>query len=303
MTHASYVLITPARNEEAYIEKTLRSVVAQTVLPAKWVIVSDGSTDRTDEIVRRYAAAYSFIHLVRAQEQGQRNFGSKVKAFKAGYESVGDIDYEFLGNLDADVSFPPNYYENILGRLHRNPSLGIAGGIIVELVNNRFVPQKNSPNSVAGAVQLFRRACYEEIGGYIPITSGGIDSAAEIMARSRGWKVQTFRELEVLHHRRVSNVGTHILKARYRQGVTHYLLGYHPLFQIIKCAYRSIEKPYVLGSLFVLCGYCRSSLLRLQRPMPADAVQYFRREQMERMRSVFRTLKIKENRGRDKKPE
>ncbi|MEW6115774.1 MAG: glycosyltransferase family A protein [Nitrospirota bacterium] len=293
MAHAHYVLITPARNEEAYIEKTLRSVIAQTVLPSKWVIVSDGSTDGTDEIVQKYAAHYSFIRLVKAQEQGQRNFGSKVSAFKAGYDSLGDVNYEFLGNLDADVSFKPDYYENILGRLQRDARLGIAGGIIVELINNRFVPQKNSTNSVAGAIQLFRRACYEEIGGYISIESGGIDSAAEIMARSLGWKVQTFCELEVFHHRRVASVGTHILKARYRQGITHYLLGYHPLFHLIKCAYRSTEKPYVLGSLFVLCGYFRSSLLRLQRPMPAYAIRYFRQEQMERVRSVFRVLKVR----------
>jgi biofilm PGA synthesis N-glycosyltransferase PgaC len=125
VTRKEYVLITPAKNEEAYIEKTIEAVLSQTVLPQKWVIVSDGSVDFTDEIVARYEQRHSFICLVRAGKQGQKDFGSKVKAFQAGYSQVRDAHYDFLGNLDADVTFGADYYEQILERFHANPGLGL----------------------------------------------------------------------------------------------------------------------------------------------------------------------------------
>ncbi|MFX0199832.1 MAG: glycosyltransferase, partial [Candidatus Hodarchaeota archaeon] len=178
MQKNSYVLITPARNEQDYIQKTIESVVSQTILPEKWVIVSDGSTDHTDEIVSHYAAKHDFIQFIRVSEHIQRNFWSKVHAFNAGYEQIKNTEYKFLGNLDADVSFNSNYYENVLLRFQTNPKLGIAGGIILELLNGQYVNQKLSLNSVAGAIQLFRRECYQDIGGYIPLTYGGVDSAA-----------------------------------------------------------------------------------------------------------------------------
>jgi biofilm PGA synthesis N-glycosyltransferase PgaC len=123
----SYVLITPARDEEAYIEKTIQSVISQTVLPQKWVIVSDGSTDRTDDIVKRYAAMYSWIKLVRMPEHRDRQFAAKVQCFKAGYEEVKDERYQIIGNLDADISFGEDYFEFLLGRFAEIPELGVAG--------------------------------------------------------------------------------------------------------------------------------------------------------------------------------
>jgi glycosyltransferase involved in cell wall biosynthesis len=292
MNHPPYILITPARNEEEHIERVLKSVVAQTVLPSKWVIVSDGSTDNTVAIVQRYVRVYNFIDLVRVRSGENRNFGSKVAAFKAGYARVENTDYAFLGNLDADVSLEPNYYETVLDRFHHNAMLGIAGGIILELVDNRFEPQRSRLDSVAGAIQLFRRRCFEDIGGYLPIVTGGEDSAAEIVARSLGWTVQTFPDFKVFHHRGVSRIETHILRSRYRQGFTHYLLGYRPLFHLIKCVYRLGDKPYVLGSVFVSCGYSWAALRRMKRAIPTYAIEYFRREQRRRLLSVCQNVSV-----------
>ncbi len=288
MTNKSYVLITAARNEEDYIETTIRAVLSQTVLPAKWVIVSDGSTDRTEEIVNKYASRHSFIELLRLAREGRHHFGSKVKAIIAGCEQLKKIDYAFIGNLDADVSFDSEYYEKILAYFQENPGLGIAGGIILELVNSRYVRQNLSRNSVAGAIQMFRRKCFERIGGYIPLELGGEDAVMEVLARKYCWKVQTFPELKVFHHRRVATgKNRNILAAKFREGRRDYLLGYHPLFYAAMCIYRAIDRPYLLGGVLRMCGYCWSILRREKRSVAVDFVKYLRREQMSRLQSLF----------------
>ena len=255
MDTQNYVIITPARNEEAYIEKTIQSVISQTILPRKWVIVSDGSTDRTDEIVNQYVKDFTFIELLRAGGDQDHNFGSKVNAFNAGYETLGDVQYDYIGNLDADVSFDKNYFERIIEKFEKNNNLGIGGGIILELVNGKYITQNISLNSVAGAVQLFRRTSFEAIDGYLPLEYGGIDAAAEILARAKGWQVQTFPELEVLHHRRVITGQGGIMKLKFRHGINHYLLGYSPLFEITRCLWRITERPFFVGHLLILCGF------------------------------------------------
>lgn len=287
VTHLSYVLITPARNEEAFIEKTIQSVISQTVLPKWWIIVSDRSTDRTDEIVRRYAATYSFIRLVRIQKTSQRNFGAKVNAFKAGYDSLGNVGYDFIGNLDADVSFVPSYYQDVMTHFADNNRLGIAGGIIQELINDTYVSQNISLNSVAGAVQLFRKECYENIGGYIPLEYGGIDAAAEILARTNGWEVRTLPQYKVLHHRCVTTGKRNIFATRFYQGMTNYLLGYSPFFHIMRSLHRVVQRPLLIGSIASILGYYCAFFQRKDRKLPDSAVTFLRNEQRGRLKSYF----------------
>jgi poly-beta-1,6-N-acetyl-D-glucosamine synthase len=284
-----YVLVTPARNEESYIERTIQSVLSQTQLPERWVIVSDGSTDRTDSIVEKYRHEHSFISLLRAQRDGGPNFGSKVKAFQAGYRELANQKYSLIGNLDADVTFTPEYFKTMVSKFQNDPCLGIAGGVICELMDGKYSPQKISMNSVAGAVQLFRRECFEGIGGYIPIKSGGIDAAAEILARMHGWTVSTFPGIEVMHHRRVMTGSRNILQTRFKQGLTQYLLGYHPLFQLARFIFRISDKPFLIGSFFSLCGYAWGFLTRAERPMPVEAVKFLQCEQMRRLNLRFIT--------------
>src|SRR5881628_1965657 len=200
----TYVLITPARNEEAHIEATITSVVAQTIRPVKWVIVSDGSTDRTDEIVKRYTAAHDWIELVRMPERTERHFAGKVHAFNAGYARVKQLNYDMIGSLDADITFDEDYFSFLLGKAAQNPSLGLVGTPFME-GNNRYDYRFVSIEHVSGACQLFRRACFEEIGGYVPVKSGGIDHIAVITARMKGWKTRTFTEKICLHHRKIGS--------------------------------------------------------------------------------------------------
>jgi len=187
MSKTRYVLITPARNEEAYIEKTIKSVIGQSILPRKWVIVSDGSTDRTDEIVAKYAANNDFIRHLRIPEHSNRDFACQVDAFYAGFEQLKEVEYDFLANLDADVSFGPNYFEYLLEKFEQNPKLGLAGGLIFEFCNGKYVQMITQINrSVGGQTQLFRREVFEEIGGYVAIREGGSDILADYSTRKYG---------------------------------------------------------------------------------------------------------------------
>jgi glycosyltransferase involved in cell wall biosynthesis len=283
----SYVLITAARNEEAYIEKTIRSVLAQTILPAKWVIVSDGSTDRTDEIVKQYVDSYSFILLLRRSADQKRNYGSKAKSFKLGYEQLSDLEFDVVGNLDADVSFWPPYYEKALSKFDANEHLGVVGGTRFDLYNGKFRKLHPALNSAGGPTQLFRRQCYEEIGGYRPLRFGGLDTVAETMARMHGWEVETFPDLEVFHYRTTGTAGGGLIRAKFKAGVLAYSVGYHPLFEFARCASRLFEQPPVVGSFSLLAGYCWASLKRYERQVPDDFVQYLRSEQFARLRSAL----------------
>jgi len=285
---ASYVIVTPARDEEAFIEKTFDSIIKQTVLPLKWVVVNDGSNDRTVEIIERYRAQYPFIELISSERLGGRDFGSKVHAFNLGLAVVHQLDYEYIGNLDADISLEPDYYERILFEFSKDKKLGIAGGMVSTTIEGKFVSQNVSLDSVAGAVQLFRRRCFEEIGGYLALALGGIDAAAEIMARKIGWKVRTFPELRVLEHRRTGAATATPLAARVKEGKRLYSLGYSFPFFFMRCLNRVKERPRIIGSAAALCGYLGEAVKRAPILLAPDVVEYLRSEQREK---ILRFLK------------
>ena len=220
---------------------------------------------------------------MRRTDKTPRDFSSKVMAINEAYPKLLGLTYDFIGNLDADVSFKADYFAKLIERFDSNQKLGIGGGIICEETNGVFDEQRISKNSVAGAVQLFRRRCYEDIGGYKPLKNGGVDSLAEICARMNGWDVETFIELKVLHHRRVGNGATSLLSARFKDGIKFHQLGYHPIFQIIRLAYRLTDRPYLLGSAFQLVGYIYALFNKKEIKVPADVREYVRNEQMKRL--------------------
>src|SRR5208282_3029060 len=201
VTLPTYVLITPARNEAEFIELTIQSVVAQTIRPARWVIVSDGSTDGTDEIVRKYAAHNPWIELVRMPERRERHFAGKVHAFNAGYAKLEGVKYEVIGSLDADISFDEEYFSLLLRKLAEDATLGLVGTPFKDGPNPIYDYRFVSIEHVSGACQLFRRECFEEIGGYVPVKGGCIDHIAVVSARMMGWKTRTFTDKVCLHHR------------------------------------------------------------------------------------------------------
>lgn len=280
-----YVLITPARNEEKYIARTIESVVHQTVQPVRYVIVSDGSTDQTDSIVRSYETIYPFIKLIRYEKNKFANFCSKVFAFNEGLKQIRDegISYSFIGNLDADVSFEKEYFENLLKLFKADHKLGIAGGQIFEEHYGKKVRHRNSSYSVAGAVMFFRRECYETVGGYIPIDIGGEDTTAEITARARGWSVRTITELTVMHNKPCLSGSKTFLHSKFKQGLSNYMMGYHPLFQLAVCCNRIIDKPFIGASVAMGAGYIWGGMIRKKRILHEDVIRFLRREQLSKL--------------------
>jgi glycosyltransferase involved in cell wall biosynthesis len=283
--HSSYVIISPARNEAKFIELTLKSVAAQTVLPLKWVVVSDGSTDGTDEIVKEYTRIYSFIELMRMPERRERDFAGKVHAFRAGYERIKQLDFKVLVSLDADISFEPDYFEFLFGKLAENPALGLVGTPFQELSGRVYDYRFVSIEHVSGACQVFRRECFETIGGYVPIKGGSIDHIAVISARMHGWQTRTFPEKVCTHHREIGSAQHGILKSRFKVGVKDYRIGNHPLWEIFRVAYQTTHPPRLFGGLALGVGYTWAALRQIERPVPRDLVEFHRKEQLERLKS------------------
>jgi glycosyltransferase involved in cell wall biosynthesis len=288
--HGSYALVTAAYNEEGYIEQTIESVVAQVLLPALWVIVSDGSTDRTDEIVQRYAATHSFIRLIRRERDHNRDFASKVFALNAGVNSLQPGNIEFLGHLDADLSLDPGYFYDLMKRFQEDPRLGLASGWLREKVGGEYrTCRESSSRSVPGAIQMFRYECYRDIGGLLPIEYGGEDWYAEIMARKRGWRVRSFPDLHVCHLRGTGTKGGR-LRYCYREGMTDFVLGSHPLFELAKVSKRILSRPYVLGAVARLLGFVIAHVC-VDRMVPPDVVRFLRKEELARLWSVASLLR------------
>jgi poly-beta-1,6-N-acetyl-D-glucosamine synthase len=282
---SSYVLVTAAYNEERYIEKVLQSVVSQSCPPKRWVIVSDGSTDRTDEIVAKYAETYPFIQLAPLREKHDRNFGAQVNAIRFGYEQLKNLDFDFVGNLDADVSFPPDYFEKLLHIMQDEPDLGLSGGFIHEEGPQGFASrQRNTVRSVAHAVQFFRRECYESIGGYMALPYGGPDWCAEISARMKGWRVESIPALQVNHHRTTGG-GTGLLRYAFQQGMMDHSLGSHPVIELARCMRRLGDRPYVLSALVRMGAFLYATVRRQKRPVSSEFVKFLRKSETERLLS------------------
>ena len=288
----SYVLITSARNEEEFIERTINSVINQTVLPKKWIIVNDGSIDNTGAIISKYSSKYDFISLINKEAENKRNFGAKARAIKLAYQTIIDIDFDFIGNLDADLSFNQDYYEKLLAEFKKDSELGIAGGIRLDRMGNEFIKVKTASDSVGGPFQFFRRQCYDQIGGYLPLRFGGIDAVAETSARMNGWKVKHFPHLKVYHFRLTGFTKDNIISQRFKIGLKNYSIGYHPLFQFLKIISKDFSKPYIISSLLVLSGYVWGALRRYKVPISREFKSYLRKEQMEKIKSVIRNGRI-----------
>lgn len=285
-----YILITPARNEEATIEKTLQSVVAQTQLPKRWIIVSDGSTDRTDDIVRSYTAKHGWIELIRMPERRDRSFAAKAICFNAAWETVKGLSYDLIANVDADISFEADFFEFLLHKIAADPTIGVAGTRYVE---GGRVEESHSSKDVGGQCQVFRRECLEQIGGYSPSRYGGVDWIAVRMARMNSWKTICFSERVFVHHRIMSSAEANRWVARIRTGRKDYILGNHPLWETFRVLYQMTKRPYIVGGILLLYGYLRAALANLDRPISPDLMDFHRREQIGRLKLFFRTGSLK----------
>jgi glycosyltransferase involved in cell wall biosynthesis len=283
----SYILITPARNEAQFIELVLESVTRQTAKPLRWVIVSDGSTDGTDEIVEGYASRHAWIELVRMPRRAERHFAGKALAFNAGRERVRHLQYDVIGNLDADVSFGEDYFRYLMLQFAADRLLGVAGTPFAE-GGKGYDYRFTSIEHVSGICQLFRRECFDQLGGYPLIRGGGIDLVAVTTARMNGWKTRTFPEMVCHHHRLLGAGQSGVWRTYFRYGKQDFYLGGHVVWELFRCIYQMKSRPYVVRGLLLLCGYVYAFAQGAEKPVSRRFVRFRRKEQMLRLKRFFR---------------
>jgi len=289
-SHLPYVLITPARNEGQFIENTIRSVAQQTVLPSKWVIVNDGSTDDTGALAARGAAGFDWIEVVNLPVRKERNFAAKVYAFRAGQERLAGIDFKIIGNLDADVTLDPQHFEFLMSKFEEDPDLGVAGTIFKEPGYCSETDSFEGQNYVSGQCQIFRRECFEAIGGYQPSKAGGIDWMAVTTARMMGWKTRSFREMCFYHHRVLGTAETGKIGKSFAYGKKDYYMGGHPLWEAVRCSYQLKKRPYVIGGVMLFAGYFSALLNGEKRIVSNDLMRFHRREQMMKLKAILLSI-------------
>jgi len=276
-----YVVITPARNEGRDIEQTIQSVMCQTVRPSEWVIVDDGSTDETGEILDRYARRVPWITVLHRPDRGFRSPGGGVmEAFQDGYQALHVTDWEYVVKLDADLVPEPVYFESCLAHFASDASVGIGGGIVYTLCNGRPAVENNPAFHVRGATKIYRRACWEALGGLLP--APGWDTLDEVKANMLGWKTRSFKDVTVLQRRETgSNDGA--WRDYVKNGRANYITGYHPLFMLLKCLKRAAQRPYLVASLGLAYGFV-TSYWRNVCPVDDPAlIHYVRTQQIRRL--------------------
>jgi cellulose synthase/poly-beta-1,6-N-acetylglucosamine synthase-like glycosyltransferase len=252
----------------------------------KWVIVSDGSTDGTDDIVKNYMGANPWIVLLRMPERKERHFAAKVHAFNAGWAEVRSLKPSVIGNLDADVSFGPEHFDYLVRKFDSDPALGVCGAPFRE-GSQQYDYRFTNIENVWGGCQLFRRECYEAIGGYTPVKGGGVDHIAVVSARIKGWKTRTFTDKVCIHHRVMNTAEQGALKAKFKLGAKDYSFGNHPVWELSRTFYQTTNPPLVLGGLALGAGYFWSMFRGKERSVSREVVAFTRREQMRRLKKFI----------------
>jgi biofilm PGA synthesis N-glycosyltransferase PgaC len=275
-----YIIITPVRDEALYIEKTVESVSHQTILPFLWIIVDDGSTDGTSEILDTCTAHASWIKVIHKRNRGFRANGSGVmEAFYAGYSVISDESWDFIIKLDGDLSFSPDYFEQCFKIFEIETQLGIGGGTICQLENGqlRMDSEGDPPFHVRGATKIYRRACWEKI--YPLIKAPGWDTLDEVKANLHGWTTRTFAELKLVQHKATGGADG-FWRDRFKNGRANYITGYHPIYMLAKCVKRSLRRPIFLESLALLAGFCSGYLKRIPQVQDDEVIRYLRQQQI-----------------------
>jgi biofilm PGA synthesis N-glycosyltransferase PgaC len=283
MNSIRYIIVSPVRNEAQYLPRTIASVVLQTITPARWIIVDDGSTDETGQVAQDAARWLSWITVVNRADRGFRQAGTGVvDAFYAGYRCIEREAWDYLVKLDGDLSFAPDYFENCFENFQKDTHLGIAGGTVCCAKKGIIEAEaKNDPRfHVRGATKIYRRDCWRDIDGLVKAT--GWDTLDEVKANMLGWTTRTISGINAVHHR-PTGAAYGAWNDRVKAGVANYISGYHPLFMLLKSVKRIVEKPYLVGSLGLLYGFAKGYLQRIPRVEDTALIEYFRQQQINRL--------------------
>lgn len=267
MTSSKYLIISPCRNEAAFAKRTLDSVCAQSLPPAKWVIVDDGSTDATPEILAEYESRFPFIEVVRREDRGSRSVGPGViEAFYAGLENVDLRAYEFLCKLDLDLEMPETYFEGLISRMTADPRLGTCSGKAYYTgASGQLIKEPIGDDVSVGAAKFYRTACFIQIGGFVrEVMWDGIDCHK---TRLLGWRACSWDdpELRFMHLRPMGSSHKGIWHGRMRHGYGQYFMGSSALFLFASATFRVFKRPYLVGSLAMILGFIMALIKRTPR--------------------------------------
>jgi poly-beta-1,6-N-acetyl-D-glucosamine synthase len=276
-----YVVITPVRDEDAYLRLTIESIIKQTIAPVEYVVVNDGSKDKTGQIIEEYARHYSWIRAVHREDRGFRKWGAGIiEAFYDGFHALSHTDWEFMAKLDGDLSFEPGYFSGMFDKFSHDPLLGIGGGFLYHLDNGQKTLEGHPTFHVRGGAKIYRRACWEAIGGLW--VGPGSDTIDEVKANMLGWTTRSFPDLQIQHHR-----WTGAEYGRWggivKNGKTDYVSGYHPLFLAAKSVSRLWKRPYIVGSAALVYGYLSAFVQSTPRVDDPQLIRYLQKQQLAKL--------------------
>jgi len=281
VSSTKYVVISPVRDEEAYIRFTVDCMAHQTIVPKEWVLINDGSSDKTGDILDEYARRYPWIRVVHRANRGFRKAGGGVvEAFNAGYNALEFRDWDFLVKLDGDLSFEPDYFEKCFQNFEKEPRLGVGGGVICYITNGVKEFEPSPAFHVRGATKIYKRACWDAIGGFWP--APGWDTMDEVKANMLGWTTRSFLDLHIVHFRRTGTADGQ-WAGLVKNGRANYICGYHPLFMISKCIRRLVKKPYLIGAIGLFYGFLSGYWKRIPQVDDLKTISYLRRQQLGRL--------------------
>ena len=275
-----YVVISPVRNEEDYIEKTIQSVLAQTIEPDEWIIIDDGSRDNTGKIIDSYSKQYPWIRTIHRLDRGFRNAGEGViEAFYEGYKALRTQAWDFIVKMDGDLTFERDYFERCFEYFKKDQILGIGGGDIYHLINGKYVLEKNPRFHVRGATKIYRKPCWDDIGELIK--APGWDTLDEVKANMMGWNTRSFADIMVIHHR-FTGAANGAWSNMVKNGKANYICGYHPIFMLFKCIKRLNHKPYIIASIGLLYGFLSGYFKKQPQIDDRNLIDYLRKQQIRR---------------------
>lgn len=281
ISNTNYVVVTPVRDEEAYLPLTIQSMVRQTILPMEWIIVNDGSKDATATIIDDAARLYPWIRAVHRSDRGFRKWGAGIiEAFYDGYHALTFKDWEFMSKLDGDLSFEPDYFERTFRKFGEAAKLGIGGGVLYHEDNGQRVLENHPQFHVRGGAKIYRRACWEAIDGLW--VGPGSDTVDEVKANMLGWTTNSFFDIHMTHHR-FTGASWGRWGGLVKDGKIDYVSGYHPLFLAAKSIRRLVRRPYLLGSYALVYGYISAYLQRIPRVDDPAMIHYLRKQQLARL--------------------
>jgi poly-beta-1,6-N-acetyl-D-glucosamine synthase len=296
---APLAVISPVRDEEAFVRNTLDSMVAQTIRPQEWLFVDDGSTDDTRAIIESYARLHPWIRVISRADRGFRQLGSGViAAFDYGKDRLARDDYQYIAKLDGDMSFPPRYLEVMLGALKGDPKLAAVSGKVYRLEGDAYVEEFMIDEMVAGQFKLYKRSAFETIGGFgQTILWDGIDIHR---CRMKGFRTLSYEhpDARLIHHRLMGSSDSNVFKGRVRLGRGIWFMGYHPLYAIASGLFRMHERPYVIGGLLIVASYFYAAIRREPRYPDPEFIRDLRRWQLGKLKRLTRTGSMSQDAAR-----